>query len=83
VKTCYSVKILRFFFSPSKTFSYILCTVKSPFKFCLGDRNSVRSEAFMTAEVDKIFSGYQLCQLVKNYQRFKDCLSPSSGSDVT
>jgi hypothetical protein len=29
--------------------------------------NDVKSEAFRTAEVDEIFSGYQPCQMVKNY----------------
>jgi hypothetical protein len=32
------------------------------------------SEAFMAAEVDEIFFAYQLCQLVKNYQHFRDHL---------
>jgi hypothetical protein len=36
----------------------------------------LRSEAFMVAKVDKIFSGYQLWQLVKNYWYFRDHLCP-------
>jgi hypothetical protein len=36
--------------------------------------NSQRSEAFAVAKADKIFLGYQLCQLVKNYCSFKDHL---------
>jgi hypothetical protein len=37
---------------------------------------SIRSEAFTAAEVDKIFSGYQPCQLVKNYGCLRDGLCP-------
>jgi hypothetical protein len=36
----------------------------------------VRSEAFTTANGDKIFSEYQPCQLVKNYLLFSDNLCP-------
>jgi hypothetical protein len=42
----------------------------------------VNSAAFTATKVDKIFSGYRPCQLVNNYQRFRDHLSPSPGSDV-
>jgi hypothetical protein len=60
----------------------LLCWVYSNFKlFWLTDKTvldfvffvfvqvikyGVRSEAFTVAKVDKIFSGYQSCQLVKN-----------------
>lgn len=36
----------------------------------------IRSEGFTTAEVDKIFSGYQPLQLFKNYQFFRRHLCP-------
>jgi hypothetical protein len=32
----------------------------------------VRSKAFTAAKVDKIFWGYRLCQLIKNYRHFRD-----------
>jgi hypothetical protein len=32
----------------------------------------VISEAFTAAKIDKIVSGYQPCQLVKYYRRFRD-----------
>jgi hypothetical protein len=36
----------------------------------------------MVAKVDEIFSGYQACQLIKNYQRFKDHLFPHLQTSV-
>jgi hypothetical protein len=33
--------------------------------------NYIRFEALIVAKDDKIFSGYQPCQLVKNYRRFR------------
>jgi hypothetical protein len=32
----------------------------------------LRSEVFTTAKVDKVFSGHQPCQLVKNHRRFRN-----------
>jgi hypothetical protein len=32
----------------------------------------MKCEAFTVDKIDKIFSGYQPCQLVKHYRRFKD-----------
>lgn len=36
----------------------------------------LRSEAFIAAKVNKNFSGYQPCQMVKNYRHFKNHLYP-------
>jgi hypothetical protein len=34
--------------------------------------DDVRSEASTASKADKIFSGYQPCQLVKNFRRFRE-----------
>jgi hypothetical protein len=35
----------------------------------------------MAAQDNKVFSGYHTCQLVKNYRRFREYLSPPSDPD--
>jgi hypothetical protein len=40
--------------------------------FVVHGGDDVRSEAFTASEVDKIFSGSQPCQLVKNFRRFRE-----------
>jgi hypothetical protein len=37
----------------------------------------------MATNINKVFSGYQPCQLVKNHRRFRDHLCPHQGYDDT
>jgi hypothetical protein len=39
---------------------------------------TVRSKAFTATNINKIFSGYQPCQLVKNHQRFREMVPETS-----
>jgi hypothetical protein len=38
--------------------------------------DNIIPESFTAAKVDKILSVYQLCQLFKNYRRFRDQVCP-------
>jgi hypothetical protein len=52
-----------------------------PISVCTEKKNtSLEFEAFTAVEVGKILSCYQPCQLVKNFPRFRDDISPRMGS---
>jgi hypothetical protein len=52
-------------------------------EFCVAYLDGVSSETFMATKVNEIFSGDELCQLVKNYRRFGDNLPIIRCSDDT